>query len=400
VGRGATRQYHTVGFFFLTQGFGLVVAVRDRARYFFAFAGTACTVLAAIGKANALAQTRHQNCFVGIGGENTTAGLHRNLKMHLWLSLNFYLRRILPSNQTPLGALPARFRRERLLIVGCGDVGLRLAKVQRHVRTFALTSQAAKKEELRRAGITPLVGNLDQATTLKRLAGLATRVVHMAPPPLHGLQDPRTLSLTRALMLRSPPTSLVYGSTSGVYGDCGGAWVTESRPTHPTTSRAQRRADAEQRLRYWSRVRGHAVRVSILRIPGIYANDRVGGTPRERLMRGTAVLQLPDDVFTNHIHANDLARACQLALWRGKAQRTYNINDDSQMRMGDYFDMAAQLYGLPTPPRISRVQAQRELTDMQMSFMRESRRLVNARMKRELRLRLLYPQVQEGLRAP
>jgi nucleoside-diphosphate-sugar epimerase len=140
--------------------------------------------------------------------------------------------------------------------------------------------------------------------------------------------------------------------------------------------------------------------VSILRIPGIYANDRVGGTPRERLMRGTAVLQLPDDVFTNHIHANDLARACQLALWRGKAQRTYNINDDSQMRMGDYFDMAAQLYGLPTPPRISRAQAQRELTDMQMSFMRESRRLVNARMKRELRLRLLYPQVQEGLRAP
>ena len=137
----------------------------------------------------------------------------------------------------------------------------------------------------------------------------------------------------------------------------------------------------------------------ILRIPGIYANDRVGGTPRDRLARGTAVLQKQDDVFTNHIHANDLARACQLAMWRGKTQRTYNINDDSQMLMGDYFDMAAGVYGLPKPPRISRAQAKVELGEMQMSFMSESRRLINTRMKRELRLRLLYPQVQDGLEA-
>ena len=302
----------------------------------------------------------------------------------------------MPSNQSPLGALPARFRRERLLIVGCGDVGLRVARTQRHVRIFALTSSPTRVPVLRAAGVTPLSGNLDQPASLKRLAGLATRVLHLAPPPLQGGTDPRTQAFTRALMLRTAPLSLVYGSTSGVYGDCGGAWVNETRALNPTTPRAQRRVDAEARVRHVARLRA-GVRASVLRIPGIYAPDREGGTPRERLLRGSPVLEAQDDVFTNHIHADDLARACQLALWRGQAQRRYNVNDDAQLKMGDYFDLAAQIYNLPKPPRISRTQAQVELPAMQLSFMSESRRLDNRRMKRELRLQLRYPQVQDGL---
>jgi nucleoside-diphosphate-sugar epimerase len=215
---------------------------------------------------------------------------------------------------------------------------------------------------------------------------------------LQGNTDPRTLALTRLLMRRSAPLSVVYGSTSGVYGDCAGEWVDESRAVNPTTLRAQRRVDAEARVRHLGRLRSSAVRVSVLRIPGIYAPDREGGTPRERLLRGTPVLAREDDVFTNHIHADDLARACQLALWRGKPQRTYNVNDDSQLLMGDYFDMAAGLYGLAKPTRISRAKAQTELPAMQLSFMSESRRMVNARMKRELRLQLRYAKVEDGLR--
>jgi len=238
---------------------------------------------------------------------------------------------------------------------------------------------------------------LDAPASLQRLAGWATRVLHLAPPPLQGNIDPRTLSLTRMLMRRSAPRSVVYGSTSGVYGDCAGAWVGESRLVKPITPRAQRRVDAEARMRHFGRLRSSAVRVSVLRIPGIYASDREGGTPRERLLRGTPVLSRDDDVFTNHIHADDLARACQLALWRGKPQRAYNVNDDSQLLMGDYFDMASVLYGLAKPPRISRAQAQTELPAMQLSFMSESRRLVNTRMKRELRLLLRYPDVKDGL---
>ena len=304
----------------------------------------------------------------------------------------------MPVHQSPLGALPSRFKRERLLIIGCGDVGQRVVRVQRHVRVVALTSSLARVAALRAQGVTPIVGNLDVPASLQRLAGWATRVLHLAPPPLQGSTDPRTLTLTRLLMRRSAPRSVVYGSTSGVYGDCAGAWVAESRKVNPITPRAQRRVNAEARVRHLGRLRSSAVRVSVLRIPGIYAPDREGGTPRERLLRGTPVLAHEDDVFTNHIHADDLARACQLALWRGQPQRIYNVNDDSQLLMGDYFDMAAGLYGLAKPPRISRAQAQTELPAMQLSFMSESRRMVNMRMKHELRLQLRYADVEQGLR--
>jgi nucleoside-diphosphate-sugar epimerase len=303
----------------------------------------------------------------------------------------------LPSNQSPLGALPSRFKRERLLIIGCGDVGQRVVRAQRHVRVVVLTSSPERVAALRAQGVTPVVGNLDVPASLQGLAGWATRVLHLAPPPLQGNTDPRTLALTRLLMRRSAPLTVVYGSTSGVYGDCAGEWVSESRTVNPITPRAQRRVDAEARVRHVGRLRSSAVRVSVLRIPGIYAPDREGGTPRERLLRGTPVMAQADDVFTNHIHADDLARACQLALWRGQPQRIYNVNDDSQMRMGDYFDMAAGLYGLAKPPRISRLQAQTELPAMQLSFMSESRRMVNTRMKRELRLQLRYAKVEDGL---
>jgi len=295
--------------------------------------------------------------------------------------------------------LPARFRRERILIVGCGDVGKRAAaQLPSRLRVLALTSSPDRVRELRAAGITPLVGNLDEPASLQRMAGLATRILHLAPPPSEQgrdwSHDPRTTALTRVLRRRSPAKSLVYGSTSGVYGDCQGAWVNESRPVQPHTPRALRRVDAERSIRWLGRL---GVRSSVLRIPGIYAPDRVGGTPKDRLLKRTPVLRSADDVYTNHIHANDLARACVAALWRGKAQRIYNVNDDTTLKMGDYFDLAAELMGLPKPPRVSRTSATEALPLMLLSFMSESRRLDNTRMKRELRLRLAYPTVREGL---
>jgi nucleoside-diphosphate-sugar epimerase len=314
------------------------------------------------------------------------------------LKLLFQQHPILPSNQSPLGALPARFRRERVLIVGCGDVGLRAAAALRdRVRLLALTTSAQRLAPLRERGVTPLLGDLDAPQSLRRLAGLATRVLHLAPPPAQGWQDARTRSLARALRLRSPARSLVYGSTSGVYGDCAGAVVSETRATRADTPRARRRADAEASVRFLGRA--SAVRSSILRIPGIYAADREGGTPATRLQKGTPVLRAEDDVYTNHIHADDLSRACIKALWQGKPQRVYNVNDDTCLKMGDYFDLAADLYGLPRPPRVARSTAQSELPLMLLSFMSESRRMDNTRLKRELRLKLRYPTVEAGFRS-
>ena len=303
---------------------------------------------------------------------------------------------ILPSIQSPLGALPARFRRPRVLIVGCGDVGLRVAGLLKaSSRLMALTSSSLRVETLQRSGIAPMLGDLDKPQTLRRLAGVATHVVHMAPPPLEGHTDPRTRALVLALRLRSLPSAVVYGSTTGVYGDCQGEWIDETRRLQPQTARAQRRLDAQD----WVNFLGKSgfPRTQVLRIPGIYAMDREGGTPRERLLRGTPVLQAQEDVYTNHIHADDLARATVLAMWRGKPLRPMNVCDQANMKMGDYMDSVAAMWGLAKPPRISREQANLQLSPMVMSFLNESRRIRADRMTQELRLRLKYPTVMDGL---
>lgn len=288
--------------------------------------------------------------------------------------------------------------RPTLLIVGCGDIGLRVARRLRgRFRLLGLTSHAHRRAELRAAGVVPLVGDLDKAETLQRLAGVADAVLHLAPPPSTGERDTRTANLLAALARKGRVRRIVYASTSGVYGDAGGAWLDETAPLAPRTARARRRVDAEARLRWYGRASG--ARVSILRVPGIYAADRPGGHPRERLQQGLPVLSAQDDVYTNHIHADDLARACIAALLRGLPQRVVHASDDTELKMGDYFDLAADLCGLARPPRISREEALREMSETRLSFMSESRRLRNDRLKRELRLRLVHPTVAQGLQA-
>lgn len=314
-----------------------------------------------------------------------------------------------------------RFRQSRVLIVGCGDVGQRAAQqLLPRCRVLALTSSPERMAALRARGITPLLGNLDDARSLARLAALAPRVLHLAPPPGQGASDPRTARLLQALarpavrrrggrlgavggVCGTGLRSLVYGSTSGVYGDAQGAWLDETRAVAPATDRGRRRVDAERRVRAFGRRMAlrHGGAATVLRIPGIYALDREGGDPRERVRKGSPVLNAADDVFTNHIHADDLARACVLALWRARPGRgrgrVFNVCDDTELRMGDYFDFVADRFGLPRPPRLSRAEAAAALSPMQMSFMGESRRLHNRRMKDELRLVLRHPTVAEGL---
>jgi nucleoside-diphosphate-sugar epimerase len=259
-----------------------------------------------------------------------------------------------------------------------------------------LNRSSERREFLRAAGATPLHGDLDDADTLGRLAALADAVLHLAPPPAQGAADARTRALMQALARGGRVGRVVYASTTGVYGDCGGAWIDETRSLRPATDRARRRADAEARVRHFGRTSG--ARVTILRVPGIYAFDREGGDPRERVRRGTPALVSDHDVYTNHIHADDLARACVLALHRGPNQRAIHVNDDSTLRAGEHFDRVALLAGLPPVPRFTREQAEHELSPMQLSFLGESRRLLNRRLKRELRLQLRYPTVDEAFR--
>lgn len=276
----------------------------------------------------------------------------------------------------------------RVLLIGCGDIALRTAELLRgRVRLYGLTRRPEDVPKLVQRGIVPIVGDLDRLHTLDRLRAAPFAVLHFAPPPGEGRDDPRTARLIAALAkARIIPQRFVYISTTGVYGDCGGARVGESRPRLAQTPRARRRVAAEERLRRWASRYG--VRLSILRAPGIYASTRL---PLERLKHGTPVLRPEDDVFTNHIHADDLARASVAAVFRGRPNRAYNVADDAELKMGDWFDAVADAFGLPRPPRVSREQAEDRMAPLLLSFMSESRRLSNARMKRELRVSLRYP---------
>ena len=278
----------------------------------------------------------------------------------------------------------------RLLIVGCGDVGMRLIPLLRsRFRVFALTSQSERLSELRSAGVIPILGNLDSPQSLYRLKGLADIVVHLAPPPLQGSLDQRTRNLVAILPRHG---KLVYVSTTGVYGDCKGAFFDETRPVAPVNARAERRVDAERVLRRWAR--HHEGKLSILRVPGIYAADRL---PLERLRQGTPALLDSDDVYTNHIHADDLAQIIALALFRAQPLRVYHTVDDSALKMGDYFDQVATAFKLPLPPRVPCAELSKQVSPMLLSFMSESRRLSNKRMKTELGVRLRWPAVSDLL---
>ncbi len=284
----------------------------------------------------------------------------------------------------------------RLLIIGCGDVALRaVPQLRDRYRIYALTHSRERVPLLRAHGMVPIAGDLDDAASLAGLAGIAHDVLHCAPPPNRGARDTRTAHLIAALAKgKSLPQQLVYISTSGVYGDCEGALVNETRPQRPQTARAQRRVDAERQLREWGR--RSRVRVSILRAPGIYSEQRL---PLARLQAGTPVLNAEEDAYTNHIHADDLARMAVAALRFGHPGRAYNASDDSLLKMGEYFDLVADRFGLPRPPRVSRAEASRRIAPNQLSFLNESRRLSNHRIKQELRLKLRYPTVRDGIAA-
>lgn len=295
-----------------------------------------------------------------------------------------------------------KIARPRVLIAGCGDIGMRILPLLRgqlsgsaqlggsvNWRVLALTSQPERCAQLRAAGAVPLVADLDRPDTLARLTGMASLIIYLAPPPARGVTDTRSRHLAAMLSHRC---RMVYVSTTGVYGDCGGAEISETHKVQPHNLRAVRRVDAEQVWRNWARRTGSCL--SILRVPGIYAASRL---PLERLNRGTPALLPEQDVFTSHIHADDLARLVVKTLLHGSPNRIYHAVDDSRLLMGEYFDLVADHFHLQRPPRLPRAQLEQQVSPMLWSFMSESRRMTNRRIRQELGFRFLYPEVACGL---
>ncbi len=229
-----------------------------------------------------------------------------------------------------------RFRRARVLVVGLGDVGQRVVqRMNRRVRVLATTSQPERVAALRAMGVTPLVINLDQPGACQRLAGLSERALVLVPPPAQGVADTRSAALVAAWRRGPPCAKVVYVSTTGVYGNCQGAWVDETRTVAPATPRAHRRVNAEQHVRALGRAAGTPW--VVLRVPGIYALDRLGGSPAARTQRGTPVLQTSDDGYTNHITPpiwRGLAGVPRGSHWAGAHSMCATT---ASWRMGEYF---------------------------------------------------------------
>ena len=281
-----------------------------------------------------------------------------------------------------------------VLIIGCGDIGVRVARLERSEgRTVAGLARSEKSAwRLRDAGIQPITADLDAPASLNNLPVKNAVVYYFAPPPDKGVTDPRMETFVSALTPSNLPKRIVLISTTSVYGDCRGEWVTEDRPPNPQADRARRRLAAETTLQAWSKTSG--VSVVILRVPGIYGP---GYLPVERLRSGEPVLREDESPFSNRIHADDLARICIAAARHAHPNLLYNVSDGHPTTMTDFFFRVADVLGIPRPPAITREAAQHRLGPGMLSYLAESKRIDNRRMREELDVELMYPDLAAGL---
>lgn len=283
-----------------------------------------------------------------------------------------------------------------VFIVGCGDVGARVARIERGqgASVCALARSEATVARLRAEGIVPVTGDLDRPPSLRELPTRGAGVYYFAPPPAKGVHDPRMRALLEAMAPDRGPRRIVYISTTGVYGDCAGDWLTESRPPRPSVDRARRRLDAEEALRAYGARQG--VETVILRVPGIYGPGRL---PVERIRAGEPVVREEEAPYTNRIHADDLAQVAVAAMRRGRSAEVYNVSDGHPTTMTDYFFKVADALGLPRPPALPLALARERVSDGMRSYLAESRRIDNRKMLAELGVELLYPDLEAGLRS-
>lgn len=280
-----------------------------------------------------------------------------------------------------------------MLIVGCGDVGRRVGRLaaQTGESPRCLVRSADSAAACAAAGLTAMAVDLDCAAPVAGDLAAHREIFYFAPPPPSGSSDSRMQRLLGAL----PATGarrIVYISTTGVYGNCEGAWVDETRPCNAQVDRARRRLDAERQLLAWRDAGGGEV--IILRVAGIYGPGKL---PLTRLQQQVPMIGEDDAPYTNRIHIDDLVTVCLTAMARGRDGEAYNVSDGVPGNMRDYFDRVADLFGLPRAPLISLGEARETLSPGMLSYLGESRRLDNGKMLRDLGITLRYPDLQHGL---
>jgi len=290
---------------------------------------------------------------------------------------------------------------QKIFISGCGDIGIRVASLLRALETnsskiqiFAMARRNQQLQYIQSLGITPIEYDLDTVASDKQLPTKDAIVFHFAPPPASGNSDPRFRNLLTGCERSGLPNKLILLSTTAVYGDSQGAWIDESTPADPQTDRGKRRLDAEHALSHWAG--NHQVAFVILRVPGIYGEGRF---PIDRLKQGMMILREDVSPYSNRIHQDDLAQVCVAAIEHGKNGAIYNVCDGQPTTMAHYFKSVAATLGLPMPVEVDREQAEQQLSQAMLSYLKDSRRISNQKMLRELQVTLRYPDLMAGLAA-
>ena len=284
----------------------------------------------------------------------------------------------------------------QILIIGCGDIGLRVAKIWKKAgkTVFCVARSEASIDTFRQQHLHACQADLDNPASLASLPTRDALIYYFAPPPASGQQDSRMENFLNHLPLDALPGRVVYISTSGVYGDQQGQLITEQTPTNPQVDRAKRRFHAETLLTQWSELT--AVAVSILRVGGIYGPGRL---PLQRIKDQVPMLHEHLSPQTNRIHADDLAQVCVAAATKGRAGEIYNVSDGSNSNMTEYFNTIADFYHLPRPPLVDWEEAEKTISAGMLSYLKESRRMDNTKMLNELGVTLIYPSLKDGLKS-
>jgi nucleoside-diphosphate-sugar epimerase len=290
------------------------------------------------------------------------------------------------------------------IILGCGDVGRRIiaqllsspikspdAAIDSSI--LACTRSAQARQQNAFLDVQSIQLDLDKAHVLPaEIQG--SDLYYLVPPSKQGLFDTRSrrvIELLRKQGLR--PKKIVLISTTGVYGDCRGEWVTEKSATNPQTERGQRRLDSEQQWLTWCE--DYNVEINVLRVPGIYAFSRI---PRQRLDNKTPVVRAQQSGYSNRIHADDLAMVAITAMRKPIAGEVFNVTDGSPGKISEYLQAACVVLGLPPLTEISMRQAETELSSGMLSYLSESRKISNQKMLSKLNVTLNYPDFRIGLR--
>jgi len=280
------------------------------------------------------------------------------------------------------------------IIIGCGDLGKRIAKqlINRHEAVLATSHQESSQKILHNFGIQTISADLDTANSLSNINFQHANVYYLLPPPSDGISDTRMSNFITTISHNLAPRRIVYISTTGVYGDAQGEWITEKQPANPQTNRGKRRLDAEQQL--ISFCAQSSCEYNILRVSGIYCLNKL---PLERLKAGVKALDLTIAPSSNRIHAKDLTTICLHTMRGNSCNQIFNAADGKPSSITDYFIKVANTFNLPQPQQISWQDAQTEVSSAMLSYLAESKKISIEKIKETFNFEPQYPDLETGL---